>query len=78
MSDTGPDAAADHARLSAYRARLDARLAEYAAIRAEVLQALQGQQSVLNFGASTLSVGSAPRPGRRGDMPCLRAASWVR
>ena len=35
---------------------LDVKLAEYAAIRAEVLQALQGQQSVLNFGASTLSV----------------------
>lgn len=35
---------------------LDVKLAEYSAIRAEVLQALQGQQSVLNFGASTLSV----------------------
>jgi hypothetical protein len=36
--------------------RLDVLLAEYCAIRDEVVHALQAQQSVLNFGASTLSV----------------------
>lgn len=60
MSDLVTDASVpqNYPEASAYRhrRRLDAKLAEYAAIRAEVLQALQGQQSVLNFGASTLSV----------------------
>lgn len=50
-----PDDAGHHAAREAAAVR-EVALREYDAIRAEVLQALQGQQSILNFGASTISV----------------------